>query len=391
MARRYDYLRLDASNLRRTPQGGIAVPAALTRTGIFVYRKADGSTIRELRHPEEVFQADSLASLAHAPLTIGHVAQINPDNWQKHSVGHVAGEAKQDGRLVTAEVRIQHGDAVKQVESGDLKELSCGYDVELDPTPGMWNGERYDAVQRKPRYNHVALLPEGSGRAGPEVSLRTDSAFTLLEDTAHADDKAAPPPAAVPPPARADEAVYPGGMPTELEVKLQKENDDLKSRIDALDKAAATDEVKGQIAAIEAERRYACRSESTRLPAEIEAAVQPKRADTPRAGRSPHAESLEGRRQGQSGHQAGGSRRPSRRTCKLDGKSDDAVRGAFEQAVVARRLGARRSASRVSRSSAAVTEDGSSMDDDEPKAFGAEQRMKDRKQGRLEDACSCGP
>lgn len=370
MARRYDYFRLDASNLRRTPQGGVVAPAALTRTGIFVYKRGDGSTVRELRPPEEVFHADSLASLAHAPLTIGHVAQINPENWGAHTVGHIAGEAKQDGHLVTAECRIQRADALKKVEAGTLKELSCGYDVEIDPTAGEWQGQRYDCIQRRPRYNHVALLPEGSGRAGPEVSLRTDSAFAVIEgDEVHADEP--PKPASQ---ENADAARdYPRAMPTELETKLQTENEALKTRLDALEKSQADEKVKGRIAAVEAERDT-LKKRIDGLPAEIEAAA------TERANLlslvTPHMP--KGWRPDGKGEVAVKKEVLGvlRKDMKLDGRSEDFVRGAFEE-VIARADVGREGLARIQPATLRAVEDARSGDDEEG-VSASEQRMKDR-------------
>ena len=163
-ALRFDVLKLDA--FTRTPQGGIRVPAALARTGVQEYRRADGSIVREYRPHEEVFHKDAVASFENAPLTIGHVNEVNPDNWGGCAVGHVIGAPKQDGKFLAAETQIMRADAIKRVESGELKELSCGYEVEIDPTPGVTtDGERYDAIQRSIRGNHVALLPAGAGRA----------------------------------------------------------------------------------------------------------------------------------------------------------------------------------------------------------------------------------
>ena len=81
-------LRLDSSAsfkaLPRTTQGGLIIPAALTRTGVFTYYRDDGTPVRELRHPDEVFSAKSLATLRSAPITIGHPLEgINPGNWVK--------------------------------------------------------------------------------------------------------------------------------------------------------------------------------------------------------------------------------------------------------------------------------------------------------------------
>src|SRR5690606_28507268 len=49
------------------------------------------------------------------------------------------------------------------IESGERKEISLGYKCQLDPTPGTWNGESYDAVQKNIVVNHVALGPKGWG------------------------------------------------------------------------------------------------------------------------------------------------------------------------------------------------------------------------------------
>jgi hypothetical protein len=59
------------------------------------------------------------------------------------------------------------------VENRTASQISCGYNCQLEETPGEWQGQRYDAIQRAIRYNHVALEP--IGRAGPEVGIRLDA------------------------------------------------------------------------------------------------------------------------------------------------------------------------------------------------------------------------
>ena len=49
------------------------------------------------------------------------------------------------------------------MKSAGLKELSLGYNLDLDETPGEWEGQPYDAVQRNIVINHLALVLE----AGP--------------------------------------------------------------------------------------------------------------------------------------------------------------------------------------------------------------------------------
>ena len=170
--------RIDAvgkvGGVKRTPQGGLDVPANLTRVGVFTYHQPDGTVQRELRPADEVFKTDSLDTLSGAPLCVGHPGLVRADNWQQHAVGHVGDEVKQDGKFVAARVRVQSAPVVLKVEKKDLVELSCGYTCDLERTPGTFEGEKYDAIQRNIRYNHVALGPANFGRAGNDVKLRMD-------------------------------------------------------------------------------------------------------------------------------------------------------------------------------------------------------------------------
>ncbi len=178
--------RLDFSaikNAKRTPQGGLRIPASVTRTGILVYTRADGTVAREFRPADEVFKADSLETLKGAPVTDLHPRKmVGPDNWRKVSIGHVTETVKEDGKFVSADVLVQDALAVKKIDTGDLKEISCGYSCMLDPTPGEHEGEHYDAVQRDISYNHVAIGPEKWGRAGGEVALRLDGGGNVVMD-----------------------------------------------------------------------------------------------------------------------------------------------------------------------------------------------------------------
>lgn len=180
MASRVDLLG-KIKRFDRTPQGGIVAPSFLTRVGVFTYWQVDasGKTVpfRELRHPDEVFNKDSLASLAGAPVTLDHPSEpVTPENWKDLAIGHVSDSVKAEGRYVAAEVRVQDASAVKAVEAGELVEFSCGYDCDvLAAEPGAtYDGLPYDGVQKNIRYNHVGMGPKNWGRAGNEVRLRVD-------------------------------------------------------------------------------------------------------------------------------------------------------------------------------------------------------------------------
>lgn len=167
-------IRLDNLPIGRayfTTEGYLIDKPVLTSTGIFEYTNPDGSVRRELRLPEEVFAEESLASYKGKPVIITHDAEyITKDNVQGETIGTIMSNGYRDGSDVRAEIVIHDTDAMKDC---GLKELSLGYDLDLDETPGEWNGQQYDAVQRNIRINHLALVQEA--RAGDRARLNIDS------------------------------------------------------------------------------------------------------------------------------------------------------------------------------------------------------------------------
>jgi hypothetical protein len=178
----------------RTASGGVRLSAALTRTGILTYRDNTGREWREYRPSAEVFAEDSLRSLRGAPVTDLHpTTLVTPATWRDLAVGHVGDDVAREGELVVASVLVQDASEIARIEAGARKEVSAGYVCEVDDTPGVTpEGEAYDRVQRAVRYNHVALGPEGWGRAGAEVSLRLDAAVEVVRAplVARVDDNA---------------------------------------------------------------------------------------------------------------------------------------------------------------------------------------------------------
>ena len=186
MPYRVDYGTLGEAT--RTPQGGLAVPAALTRAGVFTYVNPDGTTRREWRPLSEVQRADTLASLKGAPLTVRHPppGRLAPENYNQYARGHVGDDVRMDSDKTAATLYVQGKEALDAIKSG-WREVSCGYDARrIDATPGVVPegepdaGQRYDMVQRDIQYNHVALVPKG--RAGTDVRLRLDSAGDSIRE-----------------------------------------------------------------------------------------------------------------------------------------------------------------------------------------------------------------
>ena len=184
MATRYDTAPLTTKSWHQTPEGYLFVPGVLARDGVLEYRRADGSTRRELRLPETNRDPATLQSFASLPVTIEHPPElINASNIHQYGVGQVDPEVLYEEKIpgkgfVSAVVRLYQERGVNAART-DAKELSVGYTIELDETPGIWvdpeTGQRlrYDAVQRTVRGNHLALTKKA--RAGPECCLRIDS------------------------------------------------------------------------------------------------------------------------------------------------------------------------------------------------------------------------
>lgn len=170
---RFDNIKIDETYY--TDEGFLIDHPIVTAVGIFEYMNADGSIRRELRLPEEVFAPASLASYEGKPIIITHNAGlVNKDNVEFESIGTILSKGYQDGNNVRAKIVIHDTDKMKK--SG-FRELSLGYNLTLDETPGEWNGHPYDAIQRNIEINHLALV--SAARAGEKARLNIDGKENL--------------------------------------------------------------------------------------------------------------------------------------------------------------------------------------------------------------------
>jgi hypothetical protein len=165
-----------STRMDETDEGYLVGRAVITNVGVFSYVNTDGTVRRELRLPEEVFFADSLATLVGKPLTNNHPQdEVNPQNVDKYTVGAVMSPINHDEFHVSAGIVVNKADGIAAVKMGRTS-LSCGYKCRLDWTPGVWMGSNYDCIQREIRYNHVSIVDKG--RAGDAARLRMDTVST---------------------------------------------------------------------------------------------------------------------------------------------------------------------------------------------------------------------
>ena len=153
----------------KTPEGYlICEDSVLARTGKQSYMKcelyedcAGDQTIIDVdRKPEQVFAPETLASFENKPLTLEHPDEnVTPENFKYYAIGLVRDVHKgeyEGQEVMLGTIVVTDAEAIELIESGEMKDLSCGYDCDI--TAGD-NPEQINI-----RGNHVALCMQG--RAG---------------------------------------------------------------------------------------------------------------------------------------------------------------------------------------------------------------------------------
>lgn len=250
---------------------------------MLTYRRSDGTIARELRRPEQVFRAESMASLADAPLTDLHPkVMVNPGNARELGHGHVSqSTVRADGRFVTGEVVVTDAGMIGAIEAGKRREVSCGYNCKLVVGAGTWNGEHYDAEQTDIVYNHVGIGPTNWGRAGSDVALRLDGAAEELPstDTAWLTDAAdAPEPAPQPQPEKGNTMELVTIRVDSIDVQVPQSAAQLVNRALA-DRDAAVTAAKAEASGHKA-RLDALQGELDGTKVKLTEATDPRRFDT---------------------------------------------------------------------------------------------------------------
>lgn len=201
-----DYM---TTTFKRTPEGYLKGRAIVTNIGVFTYKDANG-THTELRLPEEVFDSDSLESLKLKPLTNDHPdvkksgGVVTVENIKELQVGNLGNNPSSttqrnlygsyadsdeltDGYHVAIDLIIQDPSAIQDIMNGK-QSLSCGYNCDLDQAEAgaRWCGVPYDYIQRRIRYNHVAIVDKA--RAGDMATIKLDSADAAVQIKPHQEE-----------------------------------------------------------------------------------------------------------------------------------------------------------------------------------------------------------
>jgi hypothetical protein len=286
-----------AGKVERVDGGFLMANAVITRAGVFSYRLADGTTRHELRPPEEVFHRDSMKTAEMLPITNDHpkAGRVTVDNSKSLAVGFTGEKVRQDGENLRAPVKITTSDGVAAIEGG-RRELSCGYRCRVERRDGVWAGQSYTHIQRRIRYNHLALVDEA--RAGHIAKLRLDGADAVMVSPDNREE-----PTKMGDKVRLDNGIEYDCAPevaVELD-KLRKDRAELQSKQDSASKATET--LQGKHDALEAKvKELEKRDDSAETQKLVKARI-----------------ALE---------TAAGKRLPKEEAEKLDSMSDDEIRKA---------------------------------------------------------------
>jgi hypothetical protein len=66
-------------------------------------------------------------------------------------------------------------DIITKIKSGNMRGVSIGFTYETDATPGEWNGQKYDFIQRNIFIDHVAAPIEEGRCPGPLCGIAVDA------------------------------------------------------------------------------------------------------------------------------------------------------------------------------------------------------------------------
>lgn len=131
----------------------------------------DGEKIYQVLRPAEALEA-AASTFEGKPLLDEHRPVTAEDHDPEKVVGAIR-NVRFEPPFLVADLSVWDGDAIKDIQSGSKKELSCGYRYSPVLESGVFEGHPYDLRMADIAGNHLALVHEG--RAGPECVVGDSS------------------------------------------------------------------------------------------------------------------------------------------------------------------------------------------------------------------------
>ncbi len=195
-----DSFSLGGSTRTITDEGYLKATAALTCVGVQKYALADftgkaedaNTVVSAYRPAATVFAKDTMDSAALRPVTMHHPSEkVTSENYQHYSVGTLGENVYQlDDHRLAATILINNKAVVKQLQDGVINDLSMGYQADVKPQTGTFEGQPYEYIFEGPMHiNHCAIVPKG--RCANATIL--DQANSTNEDNMKKEPKEAEP------------------------------------------------------------------------------------------------------------------------------------------------------------------------------------------------------
>jgi hypothetical protein len=135
-------------------------------------------TYQLLRHPDEL--AKGAKSFNNLPILSEHVPISAQDHPPHLVIGSTGTDARFEPPYLKNSLVFWPQAAIDAIESGEKRELSCGYRYKPVMQPGTYEGQHFDGIMTDIVGNHVCAVAEG--RAGSDVVVG-DSKPTTMEET----------------------------------------------------------------------------------------------------------------------------------------------------------------------------------------------------------------
>lgn len=151
----------------------------ISKVGVFPYSGAsigapNPSEMYNVYRPEdELSSEETLKSFRLLPFINNHVMLgagvhgLTPAE-QKGVEGVIGDNVYYEDGTLYANIKVFSENLADLIDAGK-KELSAGYRCNYEMVSGVWNGIKYDAIQRNIRGNHLALVDQG--RMGKDVAV----------------------------------------------------------------------------------------------------------------------------------------------------------------------------------------------------------------------------
>ncbi|AVG38530.1 DUF2213 domain-containing protein [Achromobacter insolitus] len=159
----------------------------ITKVGVFPYLgreigAPDADRIYQVYRPQEELEKPETIASANLVPWIDEHEFLGKDGTppEKKGVQGTTGEtARFDYPYIRNSIRAYSGFMQNLIDRGKV-ELSPSYRCRYEFSEGVFDGQRYDAIQRDIRFNHLASVKEG--RTGPDVAVQ--DCLTITYDSA---------------------------------------------------------------------------------------------------------------------------------------------------------------------------------------------------------------